>query len=146
MENAVTETLFDLENLNCLVCGRAVSNGACAWCTQMNTPAKKIARREGPSTSKAAARAVAYRTGTQKALILALYGQAQEDGLTDEEVASFLGWVEVNKARKRCSDLRNEGMIVPLAGGSVTRVGKSGMANEVCVITDKGRGTLDGMS
>ena len=110
-----------------------------------DTDPKTVSRRDDPHTSKAAAAAIAYRTGTQKAAILKLYGQAQEDGLTDEEVASFLGWVEVNKARKRCSDLRNEDMIEPVNDGSVTRVGKSGMANLVCVITTRGVATLASM-
>jgi hypothetical protein len=141
----MSETLFDLENLNCLACGRPLDNGACAWCAKLNTNPRKIARRGGPSTSAAAARIVAYRTGTQKALILAEYGKAGVSGLTDEEVAGRLGWVEVNKARKRCSDLRDEGMIVWVDEGVVTRTGKSGIANDVCVITDRGIATLAAM-
>jgi hypothetical protein len=136
---------FEEKSTGCPQCGRPVPGDACLWCHPLNTKPKVIARRGGPATSKAAAAGIAYRTGSQKASILALYGQAREDGLTDEEVASFLGWVEVNKARKRCSDLRNEGMIEPVDGGSVTRVGKSGMANLVCAITIQGVATLTSM-
>jgi hypothetical protein len=143
----MSDEMFDFTEkpTGCPQCGRATPEGVCLWCHPLNTKPKVIARRGGPATSKAAAAGIAYRTGSQKARILALYGQAQEDGLTDEEVASFLGWVEVNKARKRCSDLRNEGMIEPVDGGSVTRVGKSGMANLVCAITDRGIATLASM-
>ena len=141
----MSDALFDLENTDCLACGRPLNGGVCAWCAKLNTNPRKIARRGGPSTSAAAARIVAYRTGTQKALILAEYGKAGVSGLTDEEVAGRLGWVEVNKARKRCSDLRDEGMIVWVDEGVITRTGKSGIANDVCVITDRGIATLAAM-
>ena len=72
------------------------------------------------------------------------YAAAGPSGLTDEEVAGILGEVEVNKVRKRCSDLRNEDMIAPLESGE-TRVGKSGVANLVCAITDRGIATHTSM-
>jgi hypothetical protein len=73
-----------------------------------------------------------------------VYG-SDDRGFTDDEIAHILGWTEVNKARKRCSDLRNEGMIEPIRGGGITRTGSSGMQNEVCCITDRGIATLASM-
>lgn len=108
------------------------------------TEAKVIARAGDPETSKAAARAVSYRTGTQKARLLRAYANIGVAGLTDEEAAQLAGiggggW-------KRCSDLRNDGMIVPLrdatTGTIVTRIASSQMAQRVCVITDRGMATL----
>jgi hypothetical protein len=132
---------FEEKSTGCPQCGRPMPSGNCLWCHPLNTKAKVIARRGGPATSKAAAAGIAYRTGSQKHLILKVYASGTE-GFTDDEVAHILGWVEVNKARKRCSDLRNEGMIEPTGK---TRTGSSGMQNDVCCITDRGIATLASM-
>ena len=71
------------------------------------TAPRKLARVSDPETSHAAAKAVAYRTGTQKARLLQAYLEAPE-GLTDEEAGIRVG---LPQAWKRCSDLRNDGVI-----------------------------------
>lgn len=73
------------------------------------TPPRALARVSDPETSHAAARAVSYRTGTQKARLLAAYLDAPE-GLTDDEAGMRAG---LPQAWKRCSDLRSDGVIEP---------------------------------
>jgi hypothetical protein len=74
------------------------------------TPANVLARVSDPLTSKVAAMAVAYRTGTQKARLLEAY-RLEPEGLTDDEAGIRVG---LPHAWKRCSDLRNDGMIEPV--------------------------------
>lgn len=100
-----------------------------------DTDPHTIARASDPATSKAAAHAVAYRTGTHKANLLAAYAAAYPDGLTDEEAATIAGLVTTGYW-KRCSDLRNDGRITPLLdslGAPITRVASSGQNVIVCI-------------
>jgi len=104
-----------------------------------------LARTDDPSTSHAAAVAVAPKTGSHKFRLLVEYaGAVDRNGLTDAEAAArayLLGtgyW-------KRCSDLRNDGFIAPLhdaSGNVVVRYTANGDANMVCAITDKGLAAL----
>jgi len=73
---------------------------------------------------------VAYRTGTAKARLLAVYIDAYLEGphgLTDEEAAARVG-MDLYQATKRCSDLRRDGKIVPIG----VRKGAAGMDRQVC--------------
>jgi hypothetical protein len=86
----------------------------------------KLARGSDPITSKVAARAIAYRTGTVKARLLAAYLE-EPSGLTDEEAAIRVG-IELYQATKRCADLRNDGVIVATG----VRKGAAGLERMVC--------------
>lgn len=99
------------------------------------------ARTADPSTSHRAA-ARTFGRKTQMAQLLVQYrGNADRGGLglIDEEAADLAairgGW-------KRCSDLRNAGMIAPTGA---ERKSSSGSDSQVCLITDLGRRTLAGM-
>lgn len=90
------------------------------------TPANRIARGTDPETSHIAARAVAPRTGSQKAKLLAAYRAAPE-GLTDFEAAMRTG-LSHQSVTKRASDLRNEGFIEKIE----RRTGPYGVPVSVC--------------
>ena len=83
-----------------------------------------IARADDPATSHAAARKVQPKRGTQASQLLALY-RAYPNGLTDAEACLYAniphGW-------KRCSDLRNAGLIRP--------TGEVRDGQRVCVAVD----------
>lgn len=85
-----------------------------------------LARSTDPLTSKVAARAVAYKTGTAKARLLAVY-IAEPSGLTDEQAAARAG-MELYGASKRCSELVRDGLIEPIG----VRKGRSGLERRVC--------------
>jgi hypothetical protein len=100
---------------------------------------RKLSRRSDPGTSHAAARSLPNRQ-TLMALLLRAY---RDRGLTDEEAARVAG-VDRESGHKRCSDLRNAGLIEPLMwnGKVVTRAGSSGRQQRVCVLTADGRAAL----
>lgn len=75
------------------------------------TDARTIARTTDPATSKAGARDVAIRAGSQKARLLRAYELAGAHGLTDEE-AGYVAHMEQTGYWKRCSELRAAGLIV----------------------------------
>lgn len=114
------------------------------------------ARRNDPSTSKAGARSAAIRAGSHKARLLEAYFDAQPapavgmencPGLTDTEAASAADLLSVGYW-KRCSDLRNDGLIEPIlhiGGATVIRYTGNGDANMVCKITELGMATLMSM-
>lgn len=74
-----------------------------------------LARRDGPETSKAAAKQVTVRSGTQRRWIMELLESVGEYGATDHEIESTLrmkhtprrlecvqaGWVEDSKRRRQ---------------------------------------------
>jgi hypothetical protein len=98
-------------------------------------------RNTDPGTSHAAARSVSVRAGTQRAkLLLTFYvdGQlAEKPGLTDEEAMEMSEGVSpVSEFAKRCSELRDAGLIEPTGE---TRKGNAGVDRIVSAITDKGR-------
>lgn len=97
----------------------------------------RMARASDPETSKAGARSVRYRAGTQKAELLAVYAIADRP-ISDAQAATISGLIDKPGACwwKRCSDLRDDGMIEPV--GTVT----SPITDEqvmACRITDEGR-------
>lgn len=89
-----------------------------------DTNPRTIVRTTDPITSQIAARAVSYRTGTQKARLLQAY-LSEPEGLTDDEAGMRVG---LPQAWKRCSDLRNDGVIEPVG----TRPGLHGTPVMVC--------------
>lgn len=93
-------------------------------------------RRDDWDTSVAGAVAVAYRAGSQKALLLEAFRVAGPDGLTDEEAAEAAGVSMRSCFWKRCGELRQDGRIGVLRrldGSVVTRMGGSGVSRIVSV-------------
>jgi hypothetical protein len=139
----MSDGLFDFEEkqTNCSYCSRPFDErGKCPWCDPpkvTNTRAKAMSRTTDPSTSKRAAAAARYRTGTHKALILLAHGNNPQ-GLTDEEAAPASG-LTYHQAERRCCDLRNDGMLMP---NGQERAGTSGSMMRVSVLTDLGFATL----
>lgn len=84
-------------------------------------------------TSAAGARAVSFRSGTQKHRLLIAY--AETSGLTDEEAAAAARLPSSACWWKRCSELRDVGAIEPTGE---TRVGAAGVPRIVCSITEQG--------
>lgn len=103
-------------------------------------------RRADHSTSIAGAMSVAYRAGSQKSALLATYGRFT-GGLTDEEAAREAGLSMRSCWWKRCSELRQDGMIAPVEGpeGTVKRIGGAGDPQMVCAITGAGRAALEAL-
>jgi hypothetical protein len=131
----LTEPLFDLPDETCPRCGRRLTADGCPWCVKAPQP-HTLARSSDPVTSKAAARGVAYRAGSQKARLLAAYA-AHPEGLTDEEAAGLAGLLHTG-FWKRCADLRNDGVIAPVVTPAyvlVTRAASSGEQVMVCRMT-----------
>lgn len=95
------------------------------------------ARRSDPETSKAGAKSVAMRAGSQKELLLREYKANQIFGLIDEEAGNASGLAYKNKCCywKRCSELRQAGLIYPIG---VTRASSVGEQQQVCSITPEG--------
>lgn len=101
-----------------------------------------LARKSDPETSHAGARAVSPKTPSQKALLREQYAVAGAAGLTDEEAALMTGRLSISPGWgywKRCSNLREDGHIVPTGE---TRLNRSKSPAEVCRITDEGRAAL----
>lgn len=104
------------------------------------------ARSSDPVTSKRAAHSAKLRAGTHKHRLLVAYSRAAV-GFTDEEAAVRADLLSVGYW-KRCSDLRNAGLIEPVKhanGGIVTRLTDNGDHVMVCSITDLGLATLTAM-
>ena len=97
------------------------------------------ARHSDPETSHAAAK-MPFRRNSQRHVLLAAYWGARS-GLTDEEAAVA---AEIYKGCpwKRCSELREMGMIAPTGR---TRASSMGAEQRVCAITAKGLETLSAM-
>jgi hypothetical protein len=94
-------------------------------------------RATDPGTSERAAKNASVRSGSQRHIILKVYGD-YPFGLTDEEAGDISGLSENRKCCywKRCSELRQMGFITP------TGQHRKSSANEnqmVCVITSYGR-------
>lgn len=98
------------------------------------TDARALARATDPATSKAGAREVAIRAGSQKARLLRAYALAGPHGLTDEE-AGYVAHMEGTGYWKRCSELRAAGLIAPTGE---QRLGRSGSMQAVHALTELG--------
>lgn len=96
-------------------------------------------RSNDTATSRAPLRAVSIRSGSQRAHLLAEY--AEHDGLTDEEAGRVSGLADYPRCCywKRCSELRQAGLIRPTGE---TRLSTAGEAQQVCAITQAGREAL----
>lgn len=92
-------------------------------------------RRGDLPTSRAGARAVAPRAGSQKALLLDAYAEAGARGLTDEEAAAAAHLPLRSCWWKRCGELRQGGFITPTGD---ERLGEAGSPRIVCRITKEG--------
>lgn len=99
---------------------------------------KGRSRRSDPDTSAAGGDSVAYRAGSQKARLLREYAVSLD--LTDEEAAGAAGLSMRSCWWKRCSELRQDGMIEPVPGAK--RLGTAGDYQMVCRITDAGRAAM----
>jgi hypothetical protein len=114
-------------------------------------PRKGRSKRFDVATARAGADSVAYRAGSQKALLLAKYRAAaslpDNSGLTDEEAAKRAG-LENTCYWKRCGELREDGLIewvLDNTGEIRTRLGWSGVDRGICRITEAGKQTLVGV-
>jgi len=96
-------------------------------------------RANNGATSKAGAKSLTVRAGSQRALLLSRYA---EDSMTDEEAGQASGLAMLPKCCywKRCSELRQAGYIT--VTGSV-RASSAGVDQLVCAITAEGRIALD---
>lgn len=91
-------------------------------------------RTTDPATSHSAAKAVTVRAGTQRARLLIAFMELPD--ATDEEAMERADGVSpFSEYSKRCSELREVGMIKPTGE---TRPGISGQARIVSVITERG--------
>lgn len=105
-------------------------------------------RNTDPGTSHEAAARVVIRSGTQRTLLLQAFQamdfqEPENPGLTDEEAMNrAVGVTAWSEYAKRCSELRDGGLIVPTGE---TRVGEAGTPRIVSKITDVGRAALAGL-
>ena len=99
-------------------------------------------RANNGATSKAGAKSLTVRAGSQRALLLSRYAL---DAMTDEEAGHASGLAMLSKCCywKRCSELRQAGYIS--VTGSV-RVSSAGVDQLVCAITPAGRTVLASLS
>ena len=91
------------------------------------------ARRKDPTTSHEAAAKLSTAL-SHCATLLETY-QRESRSLTDEEASRITG---LEGAWKRCSDLRNQGLIRPIE----KRTASTGRRVQACIITQEGRDTL----
>lgn len=99
-----------------------------------------LARGSDPSTSKAGARAVVYRATSQKARLLRAFVDA-EGPITDAEAATRAGLVQPGACWwRRCSSLREEGMIRTVGVGISPLTEEEAMT---CEATDLGRAQVE---
>lgn len=91
------------------------------------------------TTSRAAARKVAPKAGTQAARCLEYIRSNGEHGATPDECADALRMLVVS-ARPRCTQLKNDGLVIE-AG---ERINQNGNASLVYVIAPPGTPTLHG--
>jgi hypothetical protein len=95
-------------------------------------------RSNNGATSKAGAKSLTVRAGSQRALLLTRYA---EDSMTDEEAGHASGLAMLSKCCywKRCSELRQAGYI---ATTGVMRRSSAGVDQHVCAITEAGSRVL----
>ena len=98
-------------------------------------------RANNAATSKAGAKSLTVRAGSQRALLLSRYAL---EALTDEEAGKASNLSSKPKCCywKRCSELRQAGYI---ATTGVTRTSSAKVEQQVCSITETGRDVLDSL-
>jgi hypothetical protein len=97
---------------------------------QLSFDAQHLAHRADPPSAHAAAQLRGKETHRRACLAAHL---ADPSGLTDDEVAQRTG-IELHEARRRCSDLRNLGLIAwqrNSSGRVVTRTNPAGNPSSV---------------
>ena len=99
---------------------------------------RKRSRKFDAATSKAGARDIAFRAGTQKDKLLRAFADGGE--FTDEEAAIEAGLSLRSCFWKRCGELR-DAELIEFTGG--TRTGSAGSACGVSKITPAGFAALD---
>lgn len=106
-------------------------------------------RRTDPSTSHAA-EPTPVRAGTQRARLLEAFGlPSAAEGLTDEEaMEKATGVSAISEYAKRCSELRDAGLIEVVRdseGAYLVRKGGTGIDRIVSRITDEGNKVLSSL-
>lgn len=105
--------------------------------SQLELPLDPVAHAR---VSDAATSHVAAEMLTDKRTMLrALLATYREGSRTADEAAEAAGYGPADGAWKRISDLKNMGLIKPT---ELTRLGKSGRPQTVCIITAKGLSEL----
>lgn len=100
---------------------------------------RTLAHTRDPGTSHdAAARNRAGKATHRRACLEAHFRQDASSGLIDDEVASLTG-LDLIEARRRCTDLRNAGL---LEFTRITRTSNMGRQATVSIITHAGREAL----
>jgi hypothetical protein len=111
-----------------------LNDGRCLWCDPDFRKGRH--RTNDQPTSVAGARSVAYRAGSQKALLAAAFEAAWPGNLSDEEAAFNAGVSLSSEFSKRCGELRQDGIIVQIDG--ITRIGAAGVPRLVSVFVKEG--------
>jgi|APGre2960657444_1045066.scaffolds.fasta_scaffold223501_1 hypothetical protein len=100
----------------------------------LNIPENQLARQDDPETSKAGAKSVALRAGSQRAkLLLAFMDGFDRFPMSDEYAAKAAQLYTVPNCGwwKRCSDLRKLGLIVPVGKVVSQTTGEEVMVSEI---------------
>lgn len=99
---------------------------------------RTLAHTDDPGTSHDAAARNRAGRATHRRACLEAHGRFPFSGLIDDEAASLTG-LEIIEARRRCTDLRNAGL---LQFAPITRTSNMGRQATVSVITRAGREAL----
>jgi hypothetical protein len=124
----MTDSLFEMEDLNCLRCGRPLHDGKCPWCDMPPTPTKHLHRRKGPDTSVAAAQSV--NPTDLEVMVLTAIEEAGEAGMTADELLDTFPGYSYSSITARPAALKRKGLILD---SGRKRSGKSGRAQAVLV-------------
>jgi hypothetical protein len=100
-------------------------------------------RSTDPATSRQGAQDVLPRRDSQQGQLLRVYGENRIYGLTDEQAGNLSGLAQKPKCCywKRCSELRQKGLIEDTGQEALSSAGSSMM---VCRLTAKGAELLQG--
>jgi hypothetical protein len=100
-------------------------------------------RSTDPATSRQGAKDVLPRRDSQQGQLLRVYGENRIYGLTDEQAGNLSGLAQKPKCCywKRCSELRQKGLIEDTGQEALSSAGSSMM---VCRLTEKGARLLAG--
>jgi hypothetical protein len=100
-------------------------------------------RSTDPATSRQGAQDVLPRRDSQQGQLLRVYGENRIYGLTDEQAGDLSGLAQKPKCCywKRCSELRQKGLIEDTGQEAMSSAGSSMM---ICRLTEKGARLLAG--
>ena len=123
----MTDALFEMDDLNCLHCGRALTAGKCPWCDNPTDP-KTLARKGDPDTSHAAAHSV---NATQlEQMVYWNIEEAGPRGLTQDELLALHPGLSYSSITARPAALKAKGLI---GYNGEKRKGASGRGQRVLV-------------